>query len=389
MIPFEVPRTDLVDSLAAKAQGRAVLLAGPPGVGKSWILRALVEQLSAQGALPILIDLFGAASSPDRFVTAVLAALPAGPLASSLPMATRLRVLADGGRSRGAEAIGALFDFLASLSDAGGRPIVLLLDEATEIRSLAYFKGLRDVHEPFREMLERRRAGTILATSFATLARKLWPSLASRFLPLLTAEEVFAALPPSARNQADAFWRLTAGFPRYAHVLFPSVAAGEPVELAFTSAMRPGGPLELACRQTYESLLLRSRGYGMAKAVLATVAREEGLNLTPLVARLGRTPGATRDYLQWLLDVDALRREGKRYFFVDPMLRAWVRLYTAGTLPTTASVRAMAAELGAPPRPLAATPATAAAPAAPPDPPAEEPPPPRPLPRADTLMEID
>jgi AAA domain len=383
MISLEVPRTDLVDSLAAKAQGRVALLAGPPGVGKSWLLRALVERLSAQGALPILIDLFGAASSPDRFVTAVLAALPAGPLASSLPMATRLRVLADGGRSRGAEAIGALFEFLAALDDAGGRRIVLLVDEATEIRSLAYFKGLRDVHEPFREMLEKRRAGTILATSFPTLARKLWPSLSSRFLPLLTAEELSAALPPSARGQADAFWRLTAGFPRYAQILSPSVAAGEPAEAAFTSAMRPGGPLEVACRQTFETLLLRSRGYGMAKAVLATVAREEGLNLTPLVARLGRTPGATRDYLQWLLDVDALRREGKRYFFVDPILRAWMRLYGAGTVPSTANVRAMAAELGAPPRfPEAPT-------AAPPEAPAEGPPSPRPLPRSDTLMEID
>lgn len=389
MSPFEVPRTDLVESLAAKARGPVVLLAGPPGVGKSWLLRALGQRLSAEGALPILIDLFGAASSPERFVTSALAALPAGPLASALPTATRLRVLADGGRSRGAEAIRALFEFLASLDEAGGRRIVLLLDEATEIRSLAYFKGLRDVHEPFREMLERRRAGTILATSFPTQARKLWPSLPARFLPLLTTDELAAGLPHAVRGQAGPFLHLTAGFPRYAHILFPSVATGEPAELAFASAMRPGGPLELACRQTFEMLLLRSRGYGMAKAVLATVAREEGLNLTPLVARLGRTPGATRDYLQWLVDVDALRREGKRYFFVDPILRAWVRLHAAGTLPTAASLHAMAVDLVAPRPSLATAPAAAPAPSAAADLPVEEPSPARPLPRGDSLMEID
>ena len=75
--------------------------------------------------------------------------------------------------------------------------------------------------------------------------------------------------------------------------------------------MAPGGRLERLCRHTYETLLLRSRGYGMSKAVLGAVAEEEGLNLTALVARLGRTPGAVRDYLGWLLGVDALRMVGQ------------------------------------------------------------------------------
>ena len=44
-------------------------------------------------------------------------------------------------------------------------------------------------------------------------------------------------------------------------------------------------------------------------------------------------PGAIRDYLGWLLDVDALRMVGKRYFYVDGLVRWWVRLYTAGTPP--------------------------------------------------------
>jgi hypothetical protein len=39
---------------------------------------------------------------------------------------------------------------------------------------------------------------------------------------------------------------------------------------------RWAGRLEQACRHTYEVLLLRSRGYGMSKAVLAAVAAEEG-----------------------------------------------------------------------------------------------------------------
>ncbi len=83
----------------------------------------------------------------------------------------------------------------------------------------------------------------------------------------------------------------------------------------------------------------------MSKAVLAAVAQEEGLNLTALVARLGRTPGATRDYLQWLLDVDALRMVRKRYFYVDPLLRQWVRLHQRGTPPGPADLQRVGEEL--------------------------------------------
>lgn len=342
MTAFEVPRADLVASLAARAGGPPFLLTGPPGAGKSWLLRALRARLLGDGALPISLDLFGAASSPDRFVTAALGALPAGPLADALPAATRIRVLAEGGRERGAEAVQALFDFLSSLGRAGGRPVVLLLDEATEIKSLAYFKGLRDLHEAFGEALGRRPAGTVLATSFPTLARKLWPAFPAFALPPLTVGELSGAL---------ALHRLTAGWPRYVRVLQPRIAAGATAEAAWTSEMEAGGLLEQACRQTFETLLLRSRGYGMSKAVLGAVAREEGKNLTVLVSRLGRTPGATRDYLQWLVDVDALRRTGKRYFFVDPVLRAWVRLHAQGPLPAEGRVAAIAREMLAGPHP--------------------------------------
>src|SRR6187399_802786 len=97
--------------------------------------------------------------------------------------------------------------------------------------------------------------------------------------------------------------------------------------------MAEGGRLETACRHTYESLLLRSRGYGMSKAVL-----------TALVARLGRTPGAIRDYLGWLLGVDALRMTKKRYAYVDGMVRQWVRLHGRGTPASPAELRAAAQE---------------------------------------------
>src|SRR5262249_62423876 len=62
--------------------------------------------------------------------------------------------------------------------------------------------------------------------------------------------------------------------------------------------------------------------------------------LRALVGRLGRTPGATRDYLQWLVGVDALRVARKRYYYVDGLLRWWVRLHARGWPPTPAELQA-------------------------------------------------
>ena len=118
--------------------------------------------------------------------------------------------------------------------------------------------------------------------------------------------------------------------------------------------MARGGRLERLCRHTYETLLLRSRGYGMSKAVLGAVAEEEGLNLTALVGRLGRSPGAIRDYLGWLLGVDALRMVGKRYFYVDGLVRWWVRLHGGGVIPTDAQLDAPRAPGRSPPGPRVA-----------------------------------
>jgi len=99
--------------------------------------------------------------------------------------------------------------------------------------------------------------------------------------------------------------------------------------------------------------------------VLAAVAEEEGANLTALVGKLGRSPGAIRDYLGWLLDVDALRADHKRYYYVDGLVREWVRLHGRGRPATDGELRAAArAVLATPPGAGAAVPAAEPAPEA-------------------------
>jgi hypothetical protein len=354
--------------------GAPLLLAGPPGAGKTTLLQTIAAALTREGYAVVSLDLMGAASSPERFVQAALGSLPAERFASRMSDALEIRRLSAAGRTHGAAAVQALFELWASLDEAGGRPVALLLDEATEIRSLAYFAGLREVAKPFAQALRARRRGTLLATSFPTQAAKLL-DFEQFDVPPLQAAALAPFVPPGVARQV---LQVSFGWPRYARILLEALEARPDVADAWAHEMAPGERLETACRATYESLLLRSRGYGISKALLAMIAHTEGRNLTSIYREIGRSPGATRDYLGWLMGVDAVRMVKKRYYYVDGLLRHWIRLYGRGRLPSPSEIEATAREL------LSESVEVPVADEPLPAPPATEP-----AARRETLMEID
>lgn len=373
---LELPRADALERLLARADaGQPVLLAGPPGSGKSTLLRQAAAVWSARGCIVMQLDLLGLVSTPERFVVGTLRALPAEGFGPRLAAATEILRLVESGRNQGRAAVEALFDLLATARAPDGRRLALLLDDATEIRSLAYFPGLRHADDLLAQRLRGRQAPTVLASAFPTVAAKLWHFEELAMTPFGAAElaPTLARLAPHV--DAASLLSTSAGWARAVRILLETTASGLDLRSAWVDAMVPGGRLEQACRATYETLLLRSRGYGASKAVMAAVAEEEGLNLSALVTRLGRTPGAVRDYLQWLLSVDALRAPGKRYFYVDALLGAWVRLHGGGRPPQVGQVEAAFDQLAG-----HAPPADACEPA-----PATRPP----RPRRDALIEID
>lgn len=339
MTPPGAPsRQAFAAAVASEASsGKHALLLAPLGSGKTHTLLDIRRELSDRSVPFVFLDLFTAASTPERVL-----ALLAGSVAPFMEAdAETIRALAEEGardRHQSSAALLALFDLLATHQPS--KPFVWLVDEVTEIRSLAYFPELGHVEKPLARALAAAR-GAVLTSSYLGLATDLFGELEPVSLPGLTASDLVDL--PSLRSDGGAIAAAISITHGAAGMLLPLVAdMRETRDLArsLVRLLRPGGALEISCRRHYELLVLRSRGYAVAKRAAEAVAYGEDRRLTDLFPEIGRTAGASRQYLRWLVEVGLLVQVRKRYRFADPIVGLWAALYLGrGDLPVEEEIR--------------------------------------------------
>lgn len=304
--------------------GRKTLLLAPLGAGKSHTLRTIRDRLRGNSVPFVLVDLFSAASTPES----LLAILGEGVAPYFDQDGGSIESLVAEGVANRHDSPSALLRLLGLLSSRRPTtPFVWLVDEVTEIRSLAYFPGLGHIEAPFAQALGAA-GGAVLASSYPGLAKDLFPGFGSEMMQGLTPDDLTGV--PSLRSDSDAVKaaiEITSGA---AATLLPLVADmrdTRDLERSLNRLLQPGGAIELTCRRQYEVLLLRSRGYAVSKRAAEAVAASPGQRLTDLCPAIGRTPGASRQYLRWLVEVGLLTQIHKRYDFGDPMVGLWAGLY--------------------------------------------------------------
>jgi hypothetical protein len=323
------------------ASPRIPVLLGGCGSGRTSVLLRLRDLIGRSHSQ--YIDIERIATTPERFLHSMREAspFPAHPYGQG--------VTEHGAR----EAFDASLAFFDTARAPGDAPATLLLDEFLELRTFESFPGLRSVLRDLVGALAASGNRFVLTTRYVARAHRLLRDAPSQFeiihvAPLSPAEiRATIAAPhdwhlehdPRREDLARMVHALSTGRPAYARMIGEAAAAmasrgaADPVS-ALASLLAPGATLSAACRFCYELRLHRARGYGALKAILDVLAEEEPLTLTEIAVRLRRTPGSTKDYLSWLEDVDLIVSRQKRYSFVDPMLRLWVRLHCGPTLPT-------------------------------------------------------
>ena len=189
--------------------------------------------------------------------------------------AASVGLAAGGKRARGATRVRALFALwaVAATTPAAGRSRCCSTRPPRSARSPTSRACARSTRPFARRAGRAARAGT-RARHLVPDARRarLWPAL-SRRCPLEPVDARPRRRPRrGARRAADADGagaaRRSAGRATCASSS-TRVAAAATSAAAWAAEMAPRRPARAACRHTYEALLLRSRGYGMSKAVLA------------------------------------------------------------------------------------------------------------------------
>lgn len=315
---------------------RIPVLLGGCGSGRTTLLHQMRDRVGR--AASQYVDVERTATTPERFLRALTAAspfsVPAGPVGARAAFDAALSMFT---RTRG----------------AGEEPLTFLLDEFLELRTFESFPGLRRVLHDFVDGLLASGNRFVLTSRYAARTLRLLAGRDDRFdvihVPPLSVDETAELLDaPRASGGDDAEFTARAvhaladGRPSYVQALLTTLhqmrdgggPGGDDAVSALTAEMAPGGRIAHHCNFCYELRLHRARGYGALKAILEILADEESLTLTEISVRLQRTPGSTKDYLSWLEDVDLVVSRQKRYSYVDPLLRVWVRLQCRPTPPS-------------------------------------------------------
>jgi hypothetical protein len=332
------PRTTITRRITAALDAtpsRIPVLLGGCGTGRTTLLQQVRERIGRSTSQ--YIDVERTATTPERFVRALSAASPFS--SPSGPLGARA-------------AFDAVLGFFTRTRAAGDQPVTFLLDEFLELRTFESFPGLRRVLYDFADGIVESGNRFVLSSRYTARALRLLRDRSARFevihAPGLSVEDTLDMLDlPGAPGADGEFTARTVhalgdGRPSYVnalagelrHMRDTGAPGGDDAVSALAALMGPGGRIAHDCNFSYELRLHRARGYGALKAILEILADEEGLTLTEISQRLQRTPGSTKDYLSWLEDVDLVVSRQKRYSYVDPMLRVWVRLHCRPMPPT-------------------------------------------------------
>ena len=68
----------------------------------------------------------------------------------------------------------------------------------------------------------------------------------------------------------------------------------------------------------------------LSKIILKVIASENELRLSDIARKIYRSAPVTKSLLERLISADIIYKKDNRFFFHDPILRAWMRLTAMG-----------------------------------------------------------
>lgn len=365
-----------------RGQPEHAALFGPRRIGKTLLLKEFLRQTLEQkvAVAPIYMDFTFLCSSPEQFAAGYVGHIcywlvtqggeTPEPYLTPTELPNQLLLAGERDLYEAVRPIMRLlertqvdrqallrqaFRFPQAVREQRGVPLLLILDEFQEIRTLENFPQARNALALFRAALQVQEgilyllagsAITVLTQILSDPAAPLFAQFAKLPMGPFSREEtarLVTKLLPGATDPQIAYviHHLTGGYPFYVQALCRRTTtrvdalgmslSPETVKEAFVvETLSTSGRIYDFCRYIYDLSLQQATGYGSLKAVLQILAVEEGLTAADVGRQLRVTPATASDYLRWLREVDLVSLQEGRYYFRDPVLRYWVAHATQG-----------------------------------------------------------
>ncbi len=372
-----------------RGQPHHVALFGSRRIGKTWLMQRQIKALldrADQAIRPIYVNLESVCTSPEVFVQRYVGltcfwALSQGQgEVDNYLTATRLLRALPVSSDVVTHTVGLILDeldrrtpdhhlllrtalaFPSRLAAEQGFRIVLFLDEFPELTTLGNYPQVGDPLKLFRDAFQ---SGQGIAYVIAGSAISAMEGLVKDHQSPLFLHFEMLPLGPFGPKDSRALARkllsrpspevlaaialYSTGYPFYIVALcrrlerFREEGVGplseKSVRWAFLlETLSWDGRIYNYCRYLHDVSLQKARGYGILKAILQSLAVEEGLTLSEVARSIRKGTSPTGEYLRALMEVDLLVKRERRYYFRDPVLRFWVA-YTGRGIELEASPR--------------------------------------------------
>jgi len=369
--------TELVANLSNPRVNYCYALTGYRRVGKSSILLKVKDELTKKGIITVYFDVKENASDPEFFLDQLGEAIlvecrafltlrqsmksKAKTLHKQIVKAfstlkgigTEITFNPDGtwsvmpkiefGEERGREyarPFKSVFNLSNELSDRVGRRIVVILDEFQDIMALAQFKGLKNIMDQFRGVLQSRgNVCYVISGSRVHMLEALLRDHSSPFymhfkeMQVKELDKDFAKVLFSKtvlsrgivsddldRASEDAV-RLVGGHPFYLMVLAEQWDGRTPLKEVLNRLLRgPTGPIYLYANYVLAEDLSKARGGPVLRRIVIALAREP-LTFSQIARAIQKRQTSIGFYLEQLSRFDVIRKdEAGRYLLVDRVI---------------------------------------------------------------------
>ena len=209
--------------------------------------------------------------------------------------------------------------FFDVFSSEKGKSVVIF-DGLDKILALNNFSQIKNIIQIFEEEIAQWKNTMCLGSSESNLDFK-WSKETISGLDRQSAKELCKL----TEKEVDFLYALTRGTPLHLNAVCKRYKETKNIEKAFViETLSKQGIVYNALKLSLQESLARARGQTLLFAVLKVLAKQGGLRLTDIAAKIYRSGPVTKSIVDRLVDVNLIVKNGKLFSFNDVLMKYFV-----------------------------------------------------------------